>query len=159
MIDKIEIGKRIYELRLERSLTQDEFAQQLEVKRSAISQIENGLIAPSLELANKISIKFSVPVDWIINGISNHFFKHFTPSSGYETKSTETYPSDSDPMLPSNEETIRFLKAIVNQKEIELVHSAQIIKYLEEKMQSNTIELDTLKKLISILEKQSQQNK
>lgn len=158
MIDKKEIGRRVHELRLERGLTQDEFAQQLEVKRSAISQIENGLMAPSLELAIKISIKFSVPVDWLINGMFNYFFKQSPSPSGYNSKLTEPKPFYSNTMLPSNEETIQFLKAIITQKEIELVHSAQIIKYLEDKMQANTHELDTLRKLVSMLEKQSQQN-
>lgn len=158
MVDKQIIGKRIYQIRLENSLTQDEFAKKLEVNRSAISQIENGIISPSLDLLNKISTVFNTSLDWIINGISGDFFKHYTALSVYAEKLNAKAEGNSRIMLPSNEETIQFLENIIIQKEIELGHSNQILKYLEEKMQSNSMELETLKKLLAILQKQAEEN-
>ena len=156
MINKQVIGKRIHQVRLENSLTQDEFAQILEVKRSAISQIENGVIAPSLELLNKICTNFNISIDWIINGISGDFLKHSAILAGYAEKLNQKSVSS---MLPTNDETIQFLKNIIVQKEIEQGKSIQIMKYLEEKKQVNEQELETLKKLLSVMEDELEKKK
>lgn len=154
MVNKQVIGKRIHQVRLENGLTQDEFAKKLEVNRSAISQLENGVIAPSLELLNKITKTFSVSLDWLINGISNDFSKHYSVVMGYAEVLTTKASGKNRIMLPPNDETIRFLKSIIDQKEIEMGHSSQIIKYLEEKKQANKLEIETLKKLLAALEKE-----
>jgi transcriptional regulator with XRE-family HTH domain len=150
MVDKQAIGKRINELRLKNGLTQDDFAQKLEIKRSAISQLENGIIAPSLDLLTKICTTFEVSIDWIINGGSVEISKHNTVLTRYSRKLTEN--TSGKPMLPSNEETLIFLKSLINQKEADLNHSNLMIKYLQERMQSNALELETLKKLLEKLE-------
>lgn len=60
MIDKEQIGLRFLQFRKSLKLSQSAFGEALNVKRETISQIENGVIAPSLELVLKIIARFSI---------------------------------------------------------------------------------------------------
>lgn len=153
MIDKKLIGKRIFDLRVDNNLTQDEFAQKLEIKRSAISQIENGIIAPSLEVIIKICTNFNTHFDWIILGEPDGFLKHISVVSGYSKKLSETESSNIHIMPSNNEETIKLLKSIIKQKESDIESSSKMIKRLEQQIESNQLELEAIKKLLALLEK------
>ncbi|WP_144511953.1 helix-turn-helix domain-containing protein [Bacillus sp. FJAT-22090] len=59
---KEEIGKRIRYLRRFQSLTSEELAKLTGVSQSMISQIERGLVSPSLETLWKLSHSLKVPV-------------------------------------------------------------------------------------------------
>ena len=50
------IGKRIYELRTAKSLSQAHIAQRLELSRAAITQWENGVTYPSLETIESLAV-------------------------------------------------------------------------------------------------------
>lgn len=66
MIDPKHIGNKIRELRLERGLTQSEFAKQLSVSFQAVSNWERGITPPDLDNMVRIAKLFSVLVDDII---------------------------------------------------------------------------------------------
>ena len=53
------------ELRNQRSLTQEDLANLLEVSRQTVISIESGRYNPSLELAFKMSIVFGLPIEKI----------------------------------------------------------------------------------------------
>lgn len=64
---KVEIGKRLKRLRLEKGLTQKELAAKVGLDYTYIGKIERGEQLPSLKILLKISEVLSVPV--------NHFFQ------------------------------------------------------------------------------------
>lgn len=61
------IKSRVRELRTEAGLTQEELAKKAEVTRVTINCLENGVYAPSLELALKLSRFFKKPVEEIFS--------------------------------------------------------------------------------------------
>lgn len=63
---------RLKELRLEKGLTQERFAQELNVSKGAIAMWETGKRTPDIEMLKTISNYFSVSVDELIgNDISS----------------------------------------------------------------------------------------
>lgn len=70
MLTKDVVGNQIKALRLEKGLSQEEFGAQVELSRSAVSQIESGQIYPSLETIDKIVKYYSTSWDKIIGRIS-----------------------------------------------------------------------------------------
>ncbi len=70
MLDKKGIGERIKNLRLGTTLTQEEFAIPLGIKRSALSQIEAGNLSPSLELVSAIVSNYNVSYEYLFEGRS-----------------------------------------------------------------------------------------
>ena len=68
MIDKKEIGKRIILVRKYLKLNQVAFSKEIEVTQQTISQIETGVIAPSLEIIYKITGNYGISYDWLITG-------------------------------------------------------------------------------------------
>lgn len=67
-IDKNAISLRIRELREKNNLSQIEFSKEINVSQQTISQIEKGIIAPSLEVLAKITSNFCISFDFLING-------------------------------------------------------------------------------------------
>lgn len=53
-----EILDKIISLRVESSLTQEELANKLNTKQSAISRLERGMINPTMTFLNKLAIVF-----------------------------------------------------------------------------------------------------
>ena len=53
--DLVETGKRIKEIRDAKGLTQIAFAEKINVSRSYINKIENGIKSPSLDLLIEIA--------------------------------------------------------------------------------------------------------
>ena len=57
-----KFGARLREIRMQRRMTQEEFAEMIEVSVDFLSLIERGLNAPSFETLEGISKKLRVPV-------------------------------------------------------------------------------------------------
>ncbi len=66
-----EIGNRVKELRLTLGLTQEEFGEKIGLKKSGISNIENGTRNLSIRNIKLISKTFNVAETWLISGISD----------------------------------------------------------------------------------------
>lgn len=67
-MDKVKIGKFIYELRKENQLTQAEFAARLHVTAQAVSKWENGRGIPDISILQAISQEFHVDISSILEG-------------------------------------------------------------------------------------------
>ena len=74
MIDLKLIGKRIRELRLEKNLTQSEFASVLMVSFQAVSNWERGIAPPELENLIRIAAYFDVLVDDLLSPESENLY-------------------------------------------------------------------------------------
>lgn len=57
------VRNRVAEIRLERGISQVQFAKELKVTRQTINAIETGKYNPSLELALKILRYFDLPLE------------------------------------------------------------------------------------------------
>jgi len=60
------IGSRVRKLRGE--IFQEELAAYLGISQGQLSKIENGKLAPSLDILIKLSYKFGKSLDWIAKG-------------------------------------------------------------------------------------------
>lgn len=60
-----ELKNRLKDLRAERSWSQKELANQLDVSRQSVNAIETGKYDPSLPLAFKIADVFQMPIEKI----------------------------------------------------------------------------------------------
>lgn len=67
------MNSRIKELRKELSLTQQEFADKLNISRNYVAQIEIGTKVPSTRTIQDICRKFKVNYDWLANGDGEMF--------------------------------------------------------------------------------------
>lgn len=59
----LDIGARIRELRLARSMTQEQLAQRLNLSAQAVSKWENGVTMPDIQLLPELSVVFGVTID------------------------------------------------------------------------------------------------
>jgi len=66
-------NERIKELRLKMGLTQQIFADSIEVSKQYLSRVENGLTDLSKEKIQLICQKYSVSADWLFSGLGNMF--------------------------------------------------------------------------------------
>ena len=66
MIDSVKVGKKIYALRKENSLTQDDLASKLMVTRQVISKWELGNSLPSIDLIIELSKLFNTTIEEIL---------------------------------------------------------------------------------------------
>lgn len=85
-LDKISIGLKIKQIRENNSLSQIAFSKELEVSQQTISQIEKGIIAPSLDILVRITSKYCISIDAIlfdesIPKLSNDYSKKSIPKS------------------------------------------------------------------------------
>lgn len=62
------IGERIKQIRLDRKLSQQEFAEKLSISRSFISRVEHNKENPSETLLKLISWTFECDFNWLTNG-------------------------------------------------------------------------------------------
>ena len=65
MYDKTEFSKRLKELRLANSETQQKFASNVGSTPATISAYENGTKNPSLEIVANIATEYNVSLDWL----------------------------------------------------------------------------------------------
>ncbi len=67
-MDQVGIGKFIAELRKEKKLTQEQFAEMLGVSNKTVSRWENGRCMPDLSLLSFIADELGVSVSELLNG-------------------------------------------------------------------------------------------
>ncbi len=61
-------GERLYQLRKEKNLSQEELAEQLEVSRQSVSRWENGTASPDFDKTVRLSEIFGVTTDRLLKG-------------------------------------------------------------------------------------------
>ena len=67
-INAREIGQRIRALRMERGLTQQELAYELNVSLSAVSKIEQGKRVPSVDMFALLTDALQTTIDYMVLG-------------------------------------------------------------------------------------------
>lgn len=65
---KIELGKRIRDLRKEHGLTQAEFAKRIQVSQPAVGRYEAGERTPDIYIAMNIIDQFGCTLEWLALG-------------------------------------------------------------------------------------------
>ncbi len=61
-------GERLYQLRKEKNLSQEDLAERLEVSRQSVSRWENGTAAPDFEKTVRLSEIFETTTDYLLKG-------------------------------------------------------------------------------------------
>ena len=64
--ERMELGRKIQKLRLERSYTQEQFARKLFVSRTAVSKWETGRGTPNIESLKMIAQEFGITLDELL---------------------------------------------------------------------------------------------
>lgn len=67
------MNERIKKIRMDKGLTQEEFAKKLDVKRNTVATYEMGRSEPSSAVISLICNVFSVNKEWLINGIGEQY--------------------------------------------------------------------------------------
>lgn len=67
MLDLIQIGKRIADLRKQQGLTQGELAEQLYVTHQAVSKWEQGKSVPSIDILYQLTQLFQISIDLLLD--------------------------------------------------------------------------------------------
>lgn len=70
--DRMAYGERIKRLRTGRELTQEQLAEKINVSRTYIVKIENGLQIGPIEIAIELAIFFDVSMDFLLLGKENY---------------------------------------------------------------------------------------
>lgn len=97
---QIDLGKRIKELRLGMSMTQEQLAQKLGLSSQAISKWENGTTMPDIQLLPELSVVFGVSIDSLFSLTDEERMERIE-NSIYDVR----YYSDGD-----FEQTVRWLQ-------------------------------------------------
>lgn len=66
LLNAKEIGRRIKNIRKTENLSQEEFAEVIETSSRTVSNVENGLVIPSLQTIANIAEQYHVSIDSII---------------------------------------------------------------------------------------------
>lgn len=82
--DMKESGKRIQQLRIQHSYSQQQLAKELNIDRSHLSHIESGERGSSIDLLIQFSAFFHVTLDYIIMGKNDSSLQ--TPKNGAQLK-------------------------------------------------------------------------
>lgn len=70
--DRMAYGERIKRLRIGRELTQEQLAEKINVSRTYIVKIENGLQIGPIEIAIELAMFFDVSMDFLLLGKENY---------------------------------------------------------------------------------------
>ena len=70
--DRMAYGERIKRLRTGRELTQEQLAEKINVSRTYIVKIENGLQIGQIEIAIELAMFFDVSMDFLLLGKENY---------------------------------------------------------------------------------------
>ncbi|MCQ2401370.1 MAG: helix-turn-helix domain-containing protein [Lachnospiraceae bacterium] len=73
--DSKETGKRIGQLRMLKGLTQEEFAEKVNLSPNTIAKIECGLRNASMDLLIQMSMLFDVSIDFLLLGKTDEDFR------------------------------------------------------------------------------------
>lgn len=82
----MNLGERIYRLRTQRSLSQGDLADMLEVSRQSVSKWENNSAVPDLERIIRLSEIFEVSLDELVKGERVTTPKQAAPTDGTNTE-------------------------------------------------------------------------
>lgn len=74
--DSKETGKRIGQLRMLKGLTQEEFAEKVNLSSNTIAKIECGLRNASMDLLIQMSMLFDVSIDFLLLGKTDEDFQN-----------------------------------------------------------------------------------
>lgn len=110
---KEEVGKRIRILRKSRGFTADDLAKKIGVSQSMISQIERGLVSPSLDTLWKMSHCLKLPISSFFEEDNQQHVTVFRENERFELKKMRpniTY----QPLSPSNGKEISLFKLILD---------------------------------------------
>lgn len=69
--DRKSYGARIRQLRISKGLTQEQLAEKINVSRTYIAKIENGLQTGPIEIAIELAELFDVSLDFLLLGKEN----------------------------------------------------------------------------------------
>lgn len=75
MFEAKELGKKISDLRNQKHLKQDEFAEIMEVSQNTLSYYERGIRKPDAEFLYSLHEKFNIDLHWLITGESQPMAK------------------------------------------------------------------------------------
>ena len=70
--DRTAYGERIKRLRTGRELTQEQLAEKINISRTYIVKIENGLQIGPIEIAIELAMFFDVSMDFLLLGKENY---------------------------------------------------------------------------------------
>ena len=70
--DRMAYGERIKRLRTGRELTQEQLAEKINVSRTYMVKIENGLQIGPIEIAIELAMFFDVSMDFLLLGKENY---------------------------------------------------------------------------------------
>lgn len=74
----LSLGAKLRELRLRDGMSQEQFAERLDISRSAVAKWESGAGTPETENLIVIAKEFSVSLDWLLS--INQETYHLVPS-------------------------------------------------------------------------------
>ncbi|MCP5108264.1 MAG: helix-turn-helix transcriptional regulator [bacterium] len=83
------VGERLKEIRKNLGFLQKEFAEELDISTSAISDIEAGKIKPRFDLIFNITKKFNVNVNYLLHGKGDMFMPREDTPAALANKVTE----------------------------------------------------------------------
>ncbi len=69
-VDYVLLGRRIKEARKKCHLTQDQFAEQLDISTAYVSQIETGKVAVNLNRLAQIAFLLQVDISYFLTGVT-----------------------------------------------------------------------------------------
>ncbi len=72
----MSIGKKLFELRKQKGISQEELAIDLDISQSTISNYELDVTSPDIETLNKFSQYFGIPIQDIIAEGKYSFYNH-----------------------------------------------------------------------------------
>ena len=67
------IAERFKEIRLNKRMTQAEYANSLEIKRQVVANIEIGHSKPTIDIVQKCIEEFNVNANWLLAGVGEMF--------------------------------------------------------------------------------------
>jgi transcriptional regulator with XRE-family HTH domain len=119
------INERIKLIRINNKLNQMQFKKIIDVTQSTISQIEQGIISPSLSVLLKIIEKFNIDANWLLTGKEN-----INNTNIYSINEPEEKNNKNDDNLKIK---IEYMEKEINLLREQLEMKNQIIDFLKNK--------------------------
>jgi len=140
-------GKNLRFLRKSKKMTLLMLSEALKISKSAISDYEIGKTLPGLDVVQKLSTYFEIPIDDLYNSDIMEFYK----KGGEKIKKRKVLNADNDASLEFENEKYSFNIKLLTQK----LESTQLqIQMLKQLLESREAENKTLKINIKLMEEQ-----
>ena len=142
-------SKRLKKIRHELNVTQNDFAKACDVKLTAISKYETGLVKPGFDMLYKIASVYNINLNWLILGIGDMFLQTIALKNG----TNENIVSVTQEITSNNKNfTIKSYEksSVTNPNNISNENETDIISLiinLATKLSKNPEELEKLKTL------------